>query len=311
MLPFYIYTFYIYTKLKYLQVNNRNNFIYTLILKEYVKTKKLPNGFKIPVFGIGTCLMGGEDYGPPDYTNDYKYIKSIQEAIKLGYTHIDTAEIYGGNHTEELIGKAIKIFDREKLFITTKVCKEHLKYNDIIVSAKNSLKRLCTDYINLYLLHRPNPDVPIKETMEAMNYLVDNKIIRFIGVSAFNIEEIKEAQKHSKYPIVTNQLKFSIYKKSDTKTIKYCQENNILVTAYKIFGRGMIKTNKNSLISNLSKKYNKTEAQILLRWVISKKNMVAIFKSTNTTHLKENKNIFDFKLTSEEMSKIDLLVPPL
>lgn len=276
-----------------------------------METKKLPNGFEIPVLGIGTCLMGGEDYGPPDYSNDEMYINAIQEAIKLGYTHIDTAEIYGGNHTEELVGKAIKIFDRSKLFITSKVCKEHLKYDDVIASAKNSLKRMGTDYIDLYLLHRPSPDIPIKETMEAMNYLVDNKIIRFIGVSMFSIEQMQEAQRYSKYPIVTNQLKFSIYKKSDIKTVKYCQENNIIVTAYKIFGRGMIKTDKISLIDNLSKKYNKTEAQILLKWVISKKNMIAIFKSTSTTHLKENKDIFDFKLTDEEIQKIDALVPSL
>lgn len=276
-----------------------------------METKKIPNGFEIPVLGIGTCLMGGEDYGPPDYSNDELYINAIQEAIKLGYSHIDTAEIYGGNHTEELVGKAIKIFDRNKLFITTKVCKEHLKYDEVIASAKNSLKRLGTDYIDLYLLHRPNPEVPIKETMEAMTYLVDHKIIRFIGVSAFNIKQIKEAQKYSKYPIVTNQLKFSIYKKSDVETIKYCQNNNIIVTAYKIFGRGKIKTDKISLIGDLSKKYNKTEAQILLRFVISKKNMIAIFKSTNTTHLKENKEIFDFQLTQEEIEKIDALVPSL
>jgi len=276
-----------------------------------METKKLPNGFEIPVLGIGTCLMGGEDYGPPDYSNDEKYINAIQEAIKLGYTHIDTDEIYGGNHTEELVGKAIKIFDRSKLFITSKVCKEHLKYDDVIASAKNSLKRMGTNYIDLYLLHRPNPDIPIKETMEAMNYLVDNKIIRFIGVSMFNIEQMQEAQKYSKYPIITNQLKFSIYKKSDIETVKYCQKNNIIVTAYKIFGRGMIKTNKISLIADLSRKYNKSEAQILLKWVISKKNMIAIFKSTSTTHLKENKDIFDFKLTDEEIQKIDALVPSL
>ncbi|MBU2633661.1 MAG: aldo/keto reductase [Nanoarchaeota archaeon] len=276
-----------------------------------METKKILNSFEIPVLGIGTCLMGGEDYGPPEYSDDEKYIKAIQDAIKLGYTHIDTAEIYGGGHTEELVGKAIKDIDRKKLFITTKVAKEHLKYDKVISSAKNSLKRLGTDYIDLYLIHRPNPDIPIKETMNAMNYLIDNKIIRFIGVSMFNIEEMKEAQKYSKHPIVTNQLKFSIYKKSDLKIVKYCQENDILITAYKIFGRGMIKTEKISFIEELSKKYNKTEAQILLKWVISKKNMVAIFKSTNVAHLKENKDIFDFKLTDEEIQKIDTLVTSL
>ncbi len=210
-----------------------------------------------------------------------------------------------------MVGKAIEDFDRKELFITNKVAKEHLKYDDVITSAKNSLKRLGTDYIDLYLLHRPNPDIPIKKTMEAMNYLVDNKIIRFIGVSMFNIEQMQEAQKYSKHPIVANQLKFNLWKKADVKTIKYCQENDIMVIAYKPFGRGLIDTEKISLIQDLSKKYNKTEGQIILNWTISKPNTVALFKATSIKHLKENKDIFDFNLTDEEKQKIDALVTSL
>jgi|TARA_Y100000310_G_scaffold293900_2_gene323888 diketogulonate reductase-like aldo/keto reductase len=282
-----------------------------------MKTKRLPNGFEIPVLGIGTVNIGeiapltSDETHKPDFDHDQENINAIKEAIKIGYNHIDTAELYGQGHTEELVGKAIKDFDRKKLFITTKVSPEHLKYNDLIASVKKSLKRLGTDYIDLYLIHRPNPDIPIKETIEAMNYLVDKKIIRFIGVSAFNIEQIKEAQKHSKHPIVANQLKFSIYKKSDLKTVKFCQDNNIVVIAYKLFGRGLIDTKKINLIMGLSKKYNKTEGQIILNWTISKNNMVAIFKSTNIKHLKENKDVFDFKLTDDEIKKIDALVPSL
>lgn len=282
-----------------------------------MKTKRLPNSFSIPVLGIGTVNIGevapltaGETHRP-DFDHDPENIDAIKDALKIGYNHIDTAELYGQGHTEELVGKAIKDFDRKKLFITTKVSPEHLKYNDLIASVKKSLKRLGTDYIDLYLIHRPNPDIPIKETIEAMNYLVDKKIIRFIGVSAFNIEQIKEAQKHSKHPIVANQLKFSIYKKSDLKTVKFCQDNNIVVIAYKLFGRGLIDTKKINLIMGLSKKYNKTEGQIILNWTISKNNMVAIFKSTNIKHLKENKDVFDFKLTDDEIKKIDALVPSL
>ncbi|MFH0869252.1 MAG: aldo/keto reductase [archaeon] len=276
-----------------------------------METKKLPGGFELPSIGIGTVLMGGEDNGPPDYNNDDRYIKAIREAVKLGYTHIDTAEVYGSGHTEELVGKAIKSFDRSKLVITTKVSKEHLKYDDVISSAKNSLKRLGTSYIDLYLIHKFNPDIPIKETMDAMGFLVENKIIRYIGVSTFNTEQIKEAQRYSKYPIVANQLKFSLWKKSDLKAIKYCQENDIMVVAYKVLGRGLIKTDKISLIESLSKKYGKTESQIILNWVISKKNMVALFKSADTKHLKENRDIFDFKLTKEEIGKIDALMVSL
>ena len=163
-----------------------------------MKTKRLPNSFGIPVLGIGTVNIGevapvtADETHRPDFDHDQENIDAIKEAIKIGYNHVDTAELYGQGHTEELVGKAIKNFDRNKLFITTKVSPEHLKYDDLISSVKNSLKRLGTDYIDLYLIHRPNPNIPIKKTMEAMNYLVDNKIIKFIGVSAFNIGQIKE-----------------------------------------------------------------------------------------------------------------------
>ena len=273
-----------------------------------MKTKKLKNGFEIPVLAIGTNLMGGEDYGPPDYSNDETYIKAIQDAIKLGYTHIDTAEIYGGDHTEELIGKAIKNFDRKDLFITTKVSKYNLKYADVISSAKNSLKRLSTDYIDLYLIHRPNPDIPIKETMKAMSDLVDKKLVRFIGVSAFNVERMKEAQKYSKHPIVANQLKYNLWAKIDIATIRYCQKNNIMIIAYKPFGRGKLIQEKIGLLSSLAKKYKKSEAQIILNWLVSKKNVITLFKSTNKEHLKENLHIFDFKITKEDSKKMDDIV---
>ncbi len=279
-----------------------------------MKTKHLPNGFEIPVLGIGTVNIGevapltANETHKPDFDHDQENIDIIKEAIKIGYNHIDTAELYGQGHTEELIGKAIKDFDRNKLFITTKVSPEHFKYNEMINSAKNSLKRLGTDYIDLYLLHRPNLDIPIQETMEAMNYLVENKIIRFVGVSMFDIEQIQEAQRYSKSPIVANQLKFNLWKKTDVKTIKYCQEKDIMVIAYKPFGRGLINTEKIPLIQDLAKKYNKSDGQIILNWVVSQHNMVDIFKAASVKHLKENKDIFDFKLTDEEKQKIDALV---
>lgn len=270
-----------------------------------MQAKKLSNGFKLPVLAIGTYGMGGEDCKP----EDNKHIKALQEAISIGYTHIDTAEIYSGGHTEELVGKAIRRFNRKKLFITTKVAKEHLRYNDLINSAKKSLQRLGINYIDLYLVHAPNPNIPIKETMKAMDFLIDNKLIKNIGVSNFNLKQMKEAQKYSKNPIVANQLKYNLYAEFiDLKTISYCQKNGAMIIAYKPFGRGSLTEEKISLLSILAKKYNKTEAQIILKWLISKKNVVALFKSGNVQHLKENKDIFDFKLTKEESEKLDALV---
>lgn len=266
-----------------------------------METKKAGD-FEIPVLGIGTFGIGGEHEA--DYSKDKEAVKIIREAIKLGYNHIDTAESYGNRHSEEIIGKAIKEFDRKKLFITTKVSKEHLKYDDLINSCKNSLKRLNTDYIDLYLIHEPNPEIPLKETMKAMDYLVENNFIRHIGVSNFNIEQLKEAQKCTKNKIAANELKYNLWAKIDIKTIKYCQDNNIIVIAHKPFGRGMLFKEKISLLSELSKKYNRTEAQIILNWLISEKNTVAVFKSENLLHLKENLNFSDFQLSQEDIKRL-------
>ena len=133
--------------------------------------KILSEDFTIPMIGLGTWGIGG--YMEADFLQDEKSIDSIKHAIALGYSHIDTGEIYGAGHTEELIGEAIKNFDRSTLILTTKVSKEHLHYDDLILSCKKSLGRLQTDYIDIYLIHAPNPNIPIKETMTALNYLVD------------------------------------------------------------------------------------------------------------------------------------------
>jgi len=272
-----------------------------------VITKKLLNGFEVPVLAIGTWAMGGER--EPDYSNDKESIEAIKNAIKLGYTHIDTAELYGAGHTEELVSEAIKGFDRNKLFITTKVFKTNLHYDDVIVAAKKSLKRLKTDYIDLYLFHASNPEIPIKETMKAMDFLVEKKLVRYIGVSNFTAEQTKEAQRFSKNKIVANQLKYNLWANFiDIEAIKYCQDNDIMVVAYKPFGRASIITEKIKLLSDLARKYDKTEAQVILNWLISKKNVIALFKASSNEHLKENQDIFDFQITKEENEKIDALV---
>ena len=279
--------------------------------KQYGKkehAKKLGD-LNIPVLGIGTFSMGGE-YSA-DYGKDREHIKSIQQAIKLGFTHIDTAEKYGGGHTEELVGKAIKKYDRKKLFITTKVSEKNLGYDNVIKSAKSSLNRLGTQYTDLYLIHSPNPKIPIKETMKAMNHLVDKGLVKNIGVSSFNVAQLKEAKRYSKYKIVANELKYNIFAKTiDLKTIEWCQKNGILVIAYKVFGRGIINEKKNTVVSDLAKKYRKTDAQIILNWLASKKNVIVIFKASNTKHLQENKKSLDFNMRKDDYARLDALLNP-
>ena len=199
--------------------------------------KTLSCGFEMPALGIGTYSFGGE-YERDESKRD-EWIEAIKDAIALGYTHIDTAEIYGAGFTEELIAEAIQGVDRAKLFLTSKVWPTNFSYDSVLKSAKDSLKRLNTTYLDLYLLHSFSKDVPLSETMRAMNELVEAGLVKHIGVCNFTSEQLIEAQKVSKAKIVVNQMKHSLWVKNkpDIDTFRFCQENDIMITAYKIFGR--------------------------------------------------------------------------
>ncbi len=267
--------------------------------------KRLNSGFEMPAVGLGTYGLGGDE--ERDDSKDKECMQSVKDALNLGYTHIDTAEVYGRGHAEELIGVAIKNYNRKKLFITSKVFKTHLEYEDVIKSAKESLKRMGIDYLDLYLVHSFNPEVPIKETMSAMNELVEKGLIRNVGVCNFSVEQLKEAQKYSKIKIVANQMKYNLWASSspDLRTFEYCQKNDIMVIAYKLFGRGKIEKNKIPLLGALAKKYGKSEGQIMVNGVISKKNFVAIFASKKKEHLKEGIDALKFKISDEDIKELD------
>ena len=276
-----------------------------------MKFKKLTGTIKIPVLGFGTWTIGGGDEA--DTTHDKEDISAIITAIKLGITHIDTAEAYARGHSEELIGRAISGFDRKNLFITSKVSPEHLSYDDLLASAKGSLQRLNTDYIDLYLIHAPNPDIPIQETMKAMDFLVEQKLVKCIGVSNFTAEQIKEAQKHTMNKIVANQVEYNLLVRNEgrvtndmeSKIIPYCQENNILIIAWRPLAKGELAKAGFKILDELAKKYNKTQSQIAIKWLISKKGIVTITKSTKVEHLKENLGAIGWKLTQEDIDRLN------
>ncbi|GAN35215.1 MAG: aldo/keto reductase [Candidatus Brocadia sp. AMX2] len=273
--------------------------------------KKLSNNIEIPVIGLGTWTIGGGDVA--DTTYDSEDISAIKNAIKLGITNIDTAEAYAQGHTEELVGRAIGGFDRKNLFITSKVSSEHLSYEELIVSAKGSLGRLNTNYIDLYLIHAPNPDIPIQETMKAMDFLVEQKLVKCIGVSNFAVEQIKEAQKYTKNKIVANQIEYNLLVRNEgrvtndmeSKIIPYCQENNILVIAWRPLAKGELAKPGFKILDELAKKYNKAQSQIAINWLISKKGIVTITKSTKVEHLRENLGAIGWKLKQEDIDRLN------
>ncbi|MFP4661661.1 MAG: aldo/keto reductase [Halanaerobiales bacterium] len=254
-----------------------------------MKNIKLKTGNLIPVLGFGTYELKGEEG-----------IDAIKTAIDLGYTHIDTAESY--NNQRE-IASAIEEsgLSRSDLFLTSKVSYEHLHYNDVIKACENTLDELKTDYLDLYLIHWPNKNIPIEETMRALSDLKQNGKIKDIGVSNFTIKHIEEVKKVSDDDIVVNQVEFHpyLYQK---ELYNYCMDNDIYITAYSPIARGDV--SGDGVLKDIAQKYEKNEAQVTLRWLVEK-DIIVIPRSSNPDHIESNFDLFDFELSEEEISKIN------
>ncbi|MBY9005852.1 MAG: aldo/keto reductase [Candidatus Lokiarchaeota archaeon] len=248
---------------------------------------ELNNDTKIPIFGLGTWDMYGNEV-----------IKSVKWALETGYRLIDTASFYGN---EEEIGKAIQESDihREDIYLTTKVWDSDQGYDRTLKSFKNSIKKLKIDYIDLYLIHWPRSYR--LETWKAMENLYDNGKIRAIGVSNFTINHLKELIGSSNHIPAINQVEFSpfLYQKD---LLEYCNDKKIRLEAYCPLTR-MQKFN-NSILQEISKKYQKSPSQVLLRWGIQH-GIIEIPKSSSRDHIIENANIFDFEIENQDIQSLD------
>ncbi len=269
-----------------------------------IPTKKLKGSFEMPVFGIGTWQMGGRSARNLD-NDDRADVFAIKEAIELGVVHIDTAEIYANGHAEKLVGEAIANYDREKLFIASKVDPSHFAKSLVIKSCEASLSRLRTDYLDLYLLHAPpEGNTPLAETMEAMGKLVSRGLVKNIGVSNFAAGSMVMAQNASEYKIVTNQVHYNlrVREAEESGLLAYCQQNDLILTAYRPLEKGML--NRKGLLADIAKKYGKTPLQVAINWLISQDNVVTIAKSTNILHLKENLGAVGWNLDQGDVEEL-------
>jgi len=270
-----------------------------------MKYTNLTENVRIPVLGLGTWGMGGRS--SPDYSNDKEDIEAIKFALDLGLTHIDTAEYYGSGHAEELVGRAIQGYDRDELFITTKVWRTNLEHDDLIASMKGSLERLGLDYVDLYLIHWPNPEVPLKETMEALECCSEEGWTRLIGVSNFSKELMMEAQGYLKEEsLVANQVEYSLMEQEPkTELLPYLKEINSTLIAYRPIARGKLAKPGHGALDELADRYDKTQVQIALNWLISQENVIAIPKSSDKTHLREIAGAVDWSLSKEDRKRLE------
>lgn len=268
-----------------------------------MKYKNIADNGKIPVIGLGTWEVGG--HRSPDYSQDDEIVAAFRAALELGYTHIDTAEMYGGGHTEELVGQAIRGVDRQDLFITSKVWPDNLYYQDVLDAADGSLSRLGIDYLDLYLIHWPSESVPLEETFRALNELGERGQVKRLGVSNFNLSQLKQARQLSQTRLVCNQVPYSLFHREYVKNgvLNYCQENNILMTAYTPIEKG--KVANHAKLKEIAAKYEATPVQIALNWLVQQPQVITIPMSTNKQHLAENLAAADLELSKEDIHLLD------
>ncbi|OGH18537.1 MAG: hypothetical protein A3F31_04995 [Candidatus Levybacteria bacterium RIFCSPHIGHO2_12_FULL_38_12] len=255
---------------------------------------------KISSIGLGTNFVANIQ------KDEKKLMYLMQKALDKSINFFDTAEVYHNGYSEILVGKAFKRM-RDKVVIATKFSSEHSSYKDVLKTAEGSLKRLQTDYIDLYQIHWPNPIVPIEETLKALEKLIKAGKIRHIGVCNFSQRLLKDIQKASTLPIVSLEIEYNLLERTiEYDLLPYCEKNKITTIAYTPLNSGTIlKTEKYSKIFlNLSKKYDRTASQIILNFLISHPSVVAIPATTNIIHLEGNAKSTEFVL---EKSDIDLL----
>lgn len=246
----------------------------------------------MPVLGLGTWDLRGNDC-----------VSAVQEALHMGYRHIDTAEMYGN---ESEIGRALKAsgVPRRELFITTKVWTNHHRAGDFKKAAEASLSRLGLSSVDLLLIHWPNPAVPLEETLKALCQLAQEGKALSIGVSNFSAALLKEALSLATVPIACDQVPYSIMD-NQKDFLAYARSQGVSVCAYTPLGKGAFLNSPELL--EVSQKHGKTPAQVSLRWLVQQKGVAAIPKASGVKHLKENIGIFDFNLDPLDLQLLSKL----
>ena len=246
-------------------------------------------GVEIPSVGLGTWRLTGDSCR-----------KSVRTALELGYRHVDTAQAYSN---ERQVGNALRNSDvaREDVFVTTKLGRGNRAYDDVVRSTEESLAKLGTDYIDLLLIHWPDPVTPLRETLAAMNELVDRGAVRHVGVSNFDVDRLARARELSEHGILTNQVQYNPYW-SQTELLNYCRIHDVALTAYSPLAHGGVL--EDPVLGSIGEKYDKHPAQIALRWLVQQPNVLTVPKATSREHLAANIDIFDFELTDEEMDRV-------
>lgn len=266
---------------------------------------------KISAIGQGATHVGS--YARYDDYAVRERIKGWRIGIELGMNLIDTADMYGGGLSEELVGRAVKGI-RDKVVLATKF---NPRGGDtcsaILAAAEESLRRLDTDHIDLYQVHFPNPLIPVEPVVEALTRLMSDGKVRHVGVSNFSTEDMQEVRGLFPPGIVSNQVEYNLVDRSpETEILPYCRQNRITMIAYSPLGQGNLPLVPASLqcLKAMAQKYRKSLFQLALRWVVSRPNVIALTKASDEGHIRENAAAAHFEIDPDDLAMIDGLATP-
>jgi 2,5-diketo-D-gluconate reductase B len=249
------------------------------------------NGARIPAIGLGTWELRGRTCA-----------RLVEQALRLGYRHIDTAQVYDN---EREVGEGLRAsgVKRDEVFVTTKVWTSHFAPKDLERSVKESLARLRLTEVDLLLLHWPNPQVPLPETLGALARVKQLGLCRHIGVSNFTVALIDEAVAACPEPLVCDQVEYHPYL-DQTKVKDACVRQGMAVVAYSPIAKGRVRNDR--ALARIGDRYRKSAAQVCLRWLVQQ-NVAAIPRTSKLERLSENIDIFDFELFDQDVDEISAM----
>ena len=251
-----------------------------------IPTRTLPSGDELPALGLGTYDL-----------NDDETEASVRAALDAGYAHIDTAE---GYHNEAVIGDVLAEYDRDEVFLTSKVLAQNLGYESLLRSCEASLDRLGTDYLDLYLIHWPNPAISLRESLQAMARLHDRGLVRNVGVSNFSAYQLSCAHHISEVPIAVNQIEFHPwFQRPDL--VDYCEESDTVIEAAAPLARTEVL--EDEAVQELAESYDKHPTQIVLRWAIDR-GVVPLPRSSTPKHIQTNIDL-EWSLDPADRRRLD------
>jgi len=263
-------------------------------------------GVDVPIIGQGTWMIDG------DPETESRAIHTLRLGLDLGMSHIDTAEMYGEGHVEELVGEAIA-GRRDEIFLVSKVLPANASYDGTLKACERSLKRLKTDWLDLYLLHWRG-SYPLSETMRAMEKLVAEGLVKYIGVSNFDVEDLMEAEQVLQTEqIACNQVLYNLRDRGiEPRLLPYCSKKRIAVVGYAPFGHGNFpspSSREGKLLIEIGRKHNRTPKQVALNYLTRHPSTFTIPKTTRSEKVKENSGGVGWQLTEDETNEIDRAFP--